>query len=392
MTSLPLVPPSRRAHHRPDRRRLLLALSAAGLAPALAQSAEALTDATQPTLIGATWRGPGAQDPHYAGVLVADWQRQTLSIRYAVPLPTRAHGLLPEAGGGLLVNGVRPGGWLLRCDGAGQVVQRVDVSAESAHVRLSGHVVAADEAIYTTEIDYRNDQGRIGVRDRHTLRKLDEWASGGIEPHQLLPDPQGHLMVANGGVRRTLEDRKVDLQRMESSLVRLDGRNGRLLGHWTLDDPRLSLRHLAWSAEARATGARLGVALQAEHDDPAQRAAAPILAVLDGDRLHTPAGASAGRGYAGDISPAYDGGFALSSNQSALAQLWHPALPERLTPFVQLKEAYALAGWPGVVDGRGGGVLVATAIGLVRWHPRAEPVFLRWPRPMALDNHWVLMA
>jgi hypothetical protein len=375
-----------------SRRKWVGAVASAGLVPLASQALPQAEGAASLTLLGAAWRGPGAQDPYFAGVLAADWQRQTLTIRYAVPLPTRAHGLLPEAGGGLLVNGVRPGGWLLRCDGAGQVMQRLDVSAESAHVRLSGHVVAVADHLFTTEIDYRSDQGRIGVRDRHTLRKLDEWASGGIEPHQLLPDPQGHLMVANGGVRRTLEDRKFDVHRMDSSLVRLDGRSGRPLGHWKLDDPRLSLRHLAWSGASSPDGPRLGVAMQAEHDDPAQRAAAPILAVLEGDRLHTPAGASGGRGYAGDISPAYDGGFALSSNQAALAQLWHPALPEQLTPFVQLKEAYALAGWPGVVDGRGGGVLVATAIGLVRWHPRAEPVFLRWPLPMALDNHWVLMS
>ena len=82
-----------------------------------------------------------------------------------------------------------------------------------------------------------------------------------------------------------------------------------------------------------------------------------------------PARAGDGAGYAGDIAPAYNGGFALSSNQVGLAQLWHPAMPEKLTRIVELQEAYALTGWEG--PNPGGGVLVSTALGLVRWHPSA---------------------
>lgn len=372
------------------RRHFLLSLGAMGMLPAAVHASTSDGGEMQTTLIGAAWRGPNAGETHYAGVLAADWERKTLEIRYAVALPTRPHGLVPEAGGGLLVNGVRPGTWLLRCDGSGKVVQQVDVTDESSNVRLSGHIAVGHDRLYTTEIDYKSDQGRIGVRDRHTLRKIDEWSSGGIEPHQALLDPAGHLMVANGGVPRTMADKKYDLQRMDSSLVRLDGRNGNLLRRWTLDDPRLSLRHLAWS-RARADGEScLGVAMQAEHDDPAHRAAAPILALLDGETLRTPSRANDGHGYAGDITAAYFGGFALSSNKAGVAQVWHPAVPEKLTPIVKLEEAYALADWPG--PNAGGGVLVSTARGLVRWHPAAEPAFLRWPQPMALDNHWVLVT
>jgi hypothetical protein len=385
--------------HSLGRRRFLLSLGALGVLPTWARALPLDDDAQapRPTLIGAAWRGPNANDTHYAGVLAADWATRTLQIRYAVALPTRPHGLLAEAGGGLLVNGVRPGSWLLRCDGQGKVTQQVDVSRESARVRLSGHVAVGRDRLYTTEIDYGNQQGRIGVRDRHSLRKLDEWSSGGTEPHQLLVDEAGHLFVANGGVRRTLEDRKVDLPRMDSSLVRLDGGNGQLLRRWTLDDPRLSLRHLAWSRPGADEEPFLGVAMQAEHDDPARRAAAPILAVLDGDTLHTPTRANDGHGYAGDIAAAYQGGFALSSNKAGVAQVWHPAAPEKLTRIVELKEAYALADWtqpeggPDPANG-GSGVLVATGLGLVRWHPSAEPAFLPWPQPMALDNHWVVLG
>ena len=64
-------------------------------------------------------------------------------------------------------------------------------------------------------------------------------------------------------------------------------------------------------------------------------------------------------------------------------------MPEKLTPIVELPEAYALTGWDG--PNPGGGVLVSTALGLVRWHPAAKPALLPWPEKMALDNHWVLL-
>ena len=369
------------------------AAGALGLAPgrALALGADAST-----TLIGAAWRGPKATDTHYAGVLAADWERKKLSIRYAVALPSRPHGLLPQADGGLLMNCVRPGTWLLRCDGAGKVMQQIQLDRDKDAVLLSGHTVPSPDGatLYTTEINYRTGRGHIGVRDAATLRKQAEWDSGGIDPHQPVLDAQGHLLVANGGVLRNLADAKYDLQRMESALVRIDTRTGRIAQRWGLDDPRLSMRHIAWSTSAAADASdaprRLGVAMQAEHEDPARRAAAPILAVLEGEQLSVPSRVNDGHGYAGDITPAYNGGFAVSSNKAGLAQLWHPSMPDQLTAIVQLQEAYALTAWAGPQPG--GGVLVATAPGLVRWHPSAKPAFVPWPEPMALDNHWVLMG
>lgn len=374
------------------RRHILLSLGAFGtqaLVPTKAWAQTAAPDDQPITLIGAAWRGPNAGDPYYAGVLAADWAQKKLQIHYALPLPGRPHGLVAEAGGGLLVNGLRPGTWLLRCDGEGRVQQQVDVAAESRHVRLSGHIAVGRDVLYTTEINYSNDEGRIGVRDRRTLRKLDEWSSGGIEPHQALIDEAGHLLIANGGIPRTLDDKKYGLERMDASLVRLDGSRGQQLQRWKLDDPYLSLRHLAWSHPSSAGDVFLGVAMQAEHANAAQRAQAPILAVLDGETLHVPARNNDGYGYAGDIAPAYRGGFALSSNKAGVAQVWHPGLPDKLSTIIELKETYALADWPDAQNS--GGIVAATAFGLVRWHPTAKAVLLPWPKPMALDNHWVAM-
>lgn len=375
-----------------DRRRFLATVGALGL---LAKSGLTLAEdpnAAPIALIGAAWRGPNPGDTYYAGVLAADWTRKKLEIRSATPLPTRPHGLLPEAGGGLLVTGVRPGAWLLRCDGKGEVTQQINLENETSSARLNGHAILSSrgDLIYTSETDSKTGRGKIGVRERNSLKKLTEWETHGREPHQLLLDGDGHVLVANGGIPRTATDKKYDLHRMDSSLVRLDSQSGRLLRQWTLDDPRLSLRHLAWSHTPATDNAVLGIAMQAEHDDPVQRAAAPILAVLAGDDLRIPTRRNDGAGYAGDITAAYNGGFALSSNQAGLAQLWHPGAADKLTPIVELQEAYALTTWDG--PNPGGGVLVATALGLVRWHPSAKPALLPWPKPMALDNHWVLMS
>lgn len=375
-----------------DRRRFLLSLGAFGLLSksGLALAGEGAT--ASGALIAAAWRGPNSGDTYYAGVLAANWASKKLDIRYATPLPTRPHGLLPEADGGMLVTGVRPGSWLLRCDGKGQVTQQINLENETSSARLNGHAILSQrgDLIYTTETDSKNGRGKIGVRDGKSLIKLDEWESHGIEPHQLLLDADGHVVIANGGIPRTATDKKYDLQRMDSSLVRLDGQSGQLLRQWRLDDPRLSLRHLAWS-QSLATGKTfLGVAMQAEHDETSKRAAAPILAVLDGDDLRIPTRANDGVGYAGDVTAAYNGGFALSSNRAGLAQLWHPGAPDKLVSIVELQEAYAMTTWGGPKPG--GGVLVSTALGLVRWHPTAKPLLLPWPQKMALDNHWALVS
>jgi len=372
------------------RRYFLHGLAAGAVLAALPRLAVSATP-NRRAAIGAAWRGPQPTDPYFAGVLDVDWEARSLTIRYAVPLPTRPHGLIAEADGGLTICGVRPGTWLMRCDGAGKAMHRARLE-EEGETRLGGHaVVSADgERLFATGTDFRTGQGRILVRDRASLKKLDEWATHGMDPHQLLLDGQGKLVVANGGVPRTREDRKVDLERMDSSLARLDAASGKLLGQWRLDDRRLSMRHMAWNRDPAESGALLGIAMQAEHADAAARAAAPILAVFDGERLTIPTGANDGVGYSGDIVAAHRGGFVLSSNQAGLAQLWHPGIPEKLQPVVKMQEAYALAPWHG--PGRGGGVLVATALGLGRWHPEAPPTLIPWPQPMALDNHWVLVG
>jgi hypothetical protein len=355
------------------RRRHLLALLAGGaLPPAHAEA--------PPLRLGVAWRGPQAGSDHHVGILAVDWAARTLRVAGQLRVPTRPHGLLAEPDGGLLAVALRPGRWLLRLAPDGRLRQRIDIADEPLPRRFGGHVVASADGsrLYTTETDSHGGRGRIGVRDARTLKKLDDWDSHGVEPHQLLLDREGHVVLANGGIWRDRDDRKIALDRMEASLVRLHGASGAPLGQWRLADPRLSVRHLAWAHDGL-----LGVALQAEHDDAADRAAAPALAVWDGQALQAVPG---GDGYAGEITgvpAAAGGGFVLSNALRDTAWWWHPAAPGRLTEVARLQRAYALA--------THSGVLIAAARGLARWHPREAPAMLPWPEAMALDNHMVAL-
>jgi uncharacterized protein len=375
-----------------QRRDILKAMTGGLASGALPAMAAPLGADLGRTMIGAAWRGPRQDDPHFVGTLVADWANQTLRFGYTVAVPARPHGILPEPGGGMLVCAHRPGVCMMRCDGEGQVLKQQRVDQELGLNRLSGHaVVSADgQTIFTTETDYHTLRGKIGVRDYATLEKLDEWDTHGMDPHELLLDGSGHLIVANGGVPRDMQDHKLNLNAMDSSLVRLDHRTGELLGQWRVSDRRLSLRHMAWNHDPKQAGALLGLALQAEHAQASRRSQAPILAVFNGTELYIPTTQNDGVGYCGDIAAAYNGGFALSSHLADSTYVWHPAMSADLQQAVKLPNCYALSSWHG--PQRGGGFVVATALGLGRIHPHLAPTLLTWPEPMALDNHWVVMT
>ncbi len=343
-------------------------------------------------LIGASWRGAAADSAYRAGILSVDPARREVAIRWSAPLPTRAHGLLAEPGGGLLVVAVRPGSWLLRLDAAGRIAGQHTLDAAAGSRRFNGHVVASPDGarLYTTETDVATGAGWLIVRDAGTFATLAEWPTHGIEPHDVVVDAEGHLFVANGGILRAAEDRKRDLDLMDSSLVRLHAGSGQLLGQWRAPDPRLSLRHLAWSMAPDPGPARLGIAMQAEHDDPRRRAEAPVLAVWEQGTLTIPSHAIDAEGYAGDIAPAAGGGFVVSSNSVGRVLRWRPQAPARLELVAALQQAYALCRWSD--PEQSGGVLIAAARGIGLWHPERPAAFLPWPEPMALDNHWIAVG
>lgn len=381
-----------------ERRSLLASLLALASAPALATTAGPASGAADmpPTRrvqrIASAWRlsGPGAArdgSPHgdHVGIVEIDWEAGTLQLQAPTPVASRGHGLLALADGGYAAVATRPGRWLLRCDGQGQVMVRHEIENDTPQRSFDGHVdLSADgQWLYTVETDPASGQGWISVRDPRTLRRVAQFASGGIDPHQMLPAPDGRLMVANGGIPRDASGRKLRLDEMAPCLTRIDPTSGRIEGRWTLPDARLSLRHMAWSADAQPL---LGIGLQAEHDSANQRAEAPTLAVWDGQSLSLPCTDAAAGGYAGDIAAGPGGGFVLSAQKQRLALWWHPAQPRAYTRVAELTEPCALVSWPG-----GAGVTLHAARGAARWHVREAARMLAWPVALAPDNHAVAL-
>lgn len=292
---------------------------------------------------------PLAQAARWAPRFAAAWEKpdggwrvgvlgSALKPAAEVEVPTRAHGLFAEKET-LLAVARRPGDWLLRWNPRSGSTQWAWIDADRA---FNGHAIASADGqrIYSTETDLETGAGLIGVRDARSLEKLAEWKTGGMDPHELVLDTDGSVLVANGGIPTLPETGrlKIGLERMDASLVRLDAGSGQVRGQWRLANPRLSLRHLAWGE--RAGTPVLGIALQAEHADPQQRSAAPLLALFDGLQLEAMPAPRPLAGYGGDI--AFAGGrFAVSCPRAHGLALYDAA--GRWLAFAPLDEACPLA-------------------------------------------------
>jgi uncharacterized protein len=308
----------------------------------------------------------------HLGVLRA--REAALQVVRSIEIPGRAHGLLIEPGGTVLAAARRPGDWVLRWSPSTGQAQWFACASDRS---FTGHLLRdpAGACLYSAETDLDSGQGLIAVRDARTFELREEWATHGIDPHQFILDADGSLLVANGGVPTRPETgrAKVDLERMDPSLVRLDSRNGALLGQWRLPDPRLSIRHLARHADGH-----LGVALQAEHDDAQAKATAPVLAIFDGAMLRTAAMPQPLAGYGGDIA-ATAAGFMVSVPRAGGVARW--ARDGSWAGFTPLAEACSLATMAGEVWAGGRSQVAACG-------EAAEPQ-RRAIAALRLDNHWV---
>ena len=335
----------------------------------------------RPDRLLAAWQ---RSDTHGVGVLELG-DRQA-AIRHQLSVPTRAHGLLAEAGGSVLAVARRPGDWLLRWHPLSGRTQWHWIGGER---RFNGHVIDEPPGRYlwTTETDLDTAQGRLVRRGARSLDVLDAWTTQGMDPHELLALPRpsaqlpaGSVLVANGGIPTLPETGRARRapERMDASLVALDPMDGRVLGQWRAADPFLSLRHLAWDP----VSGLLGIALQAEHSDPSARAAAPVLAVFDGRELRLAQGQPVMAGYGGDICALPGGGFAVSCPRADTIALFGPEGQWQAS--LSLREACALASdasrWLAAGVEHAVRRQAADASGAVAQTPA-------WPQGLQPDNH-----
>ena len=298
-----------------SRRRFISAALATTLAQAIASRARA--QAPDVRMLGA-WQSAGRD---YAGMWLQDFGTR------GVELPFRAHQVLldPANTQSVIVIARRPGEFIARIDL--QSVQLAQLQAIEPEFVTNGHALFSGDGrkLLVSQSDSVTGAGSLGVYDAATLEIGERIATAGIGPHALLREPGGTLLVANGGVVTLAQSGRTVLNpgSIDSSLVRLDER-GRVLGKWRLADSNLSIRHLALARDGT-----VGVALQAEHTDLAERERAPVFAVFDGSSLRiAESGPMALGGYAGDVAciDTLAGSlFAVGCTRAGMVGIWTSA-------------------------------------------------------------------
>ncbi|MFD2739160.1 DUF1513 domain-containing protein [Sulfitobacter aestuarii] len=220
------------------RRAFLSTMLAAGLAPRLGWA-----DVGCPDFLAAARLADGS---HALFGMGADG-----SERFAIPLPGRghaaaAHPTRPEA----VAFARRPGSFALISDCAsGTLLQSLQAPA-GRHFYGHGCFSGDGALLFTTENDFEHGTGRIGIWAREeNYRRIGEFSSGGIGPHDILRLPgQDVLVVANGGIRTHPDHgrEKLNLDEMSPSLTYLTP-SGALLDRVMLPDDlrQNSIRHLA---------------------------------------------------------------------------------------------------------------------------------------------------
>lgn len=221
-------------------RRRFLAAAAAGLLPW----------PRGPALAGAqglfvSSRADGAGTTYVTGFDVAG------DVQLDLELPGRGHGSAFSRGGHVVHFARRPGRFALVLDPVGRRVAQVIASVDGRH--FEGHGVFSPDGrlLYATENDYERARGVIGVYDATDgWRRLAEFDTGGMDPHEMRLMPDGvTLVVANGGIltHPDYPQENLDVAGMDPSLAYVDRRDGRIVEQRRLPSElrQLSIHHLA---------------------------------------------------------------------------------------------------------------------------------------------------
>lgn len=170
---------------------------------------------------------------------------------WAGVVEARMHGGAVRPGAAeLVIVARRPGSFMLVIDARNGAVLQTIAAIEGR--MFFGHAVFSADGrwLYTTEAAYEAGAGLVGVYDAgRGYKRVAEWATGGIGPHELIVAPDGRsLWVANGGVDTHPDSGRAVLNEgaIQSSLVRID-LDGRTMAKHELpvELASLSIRHIA---------------------------------------------------------------------------------------------------------------------------------------------------
>ncbi len=168
------------------------------------------------------------------------------------PLPGRGHGVAVSRDGRRAVAFARrPGRFAIPFDPATMRPSAPLPLPANRHFYGHGLFSADGERLLTSQNDFDAGRGVLAVHDvRRDHRRIGEFATHGIGPHEcLLSDDGRSAVIANGGIltHPDYPRRKLNLDSMDSTLVRLDLASGDLLARASLPPAlyQLSMRHLA---------------------------------------------------------------------------------------------------------------------------------------------------
>ncbi|PLS22994.1 DUF1513 domain-containing protein [Neptunicoccus cionae] len=219
-----------------SRRGFLAGLAAAGLVPRTTWAS-----AGAPALLAAARTDTGAYV--LCGLSGAG------EVLFDIPLPDRGHAAAAHPHRAEAVAFARrPGRFaiILNCV-SGAVLATLDAPA-GRHFYGHGSFSLDGRYLFTTENDYEAGLGVIGIWDSaQDYRRVGEYYSGGVGPHEIKTLPSGDLVVANGGIE-THPDAgraKLNIPTMEPNLCYLST-DGEVLETVKLDHSlhKNSIRHL----------------------------------------------------------------------------------------------------------------------------------------------------
>lgn len=226
---------------RTGRRQFLGGLIAAGVIPKLTWA-----DAGSPAFLAAAGT---VQGDYLLCGLGAD-----LNLLFTLPLPARGHAgaghpTRPEA----IAFARRPGTFavVINCATGDQIAALT--APEGRHFYGHGTFSADGATLFTTENDYEMGQGRIGLWDADDgYRRIGEWDSGGVGPHDIRRVGEGDvLVVANGGIDTHPDTgrTKLNIPTMRPNLAYIE--DGVVIESVPLSEDlhKNSIRHLAVSKD-----------------------------------------------------------------------------------------------------------------------------------------------
>ncbi|MGV8989319.1 MAG: DUF1513 domain-containing protein [Cypionkella sp.] len=338
------------------------------------------------TLPRVTWAEVGSPACLAAGKNSDGFVLHGLSARgeslFQIALPARGHAAAAHPTQALAVAFARrPGTFALVIDCLTGQVRHELAPPDGRQFNGHGAFTADGALLMTSEVVAEGSAGRIGVWETANFRRITEWDSGGIGPHDLKFLPDDRLVVANGGIQTDPGDRtKLNLPEMRPNLTLLS-KTGVVLDQGALSDDlhQNSIRHLA------LLGDTVAFAMQWEGDIAEPVPQLGLWTPGTQPRLCPPANgdAFAMKGYAGSIAISQTGDMiGLTSAPAGVLMLFDASG----TPIATRQRA-DISGIAALPSG-----LVATdGLGGV-WDVGARSLSLLAQANTAWDNHLIALT